>query len=235
MLRRQRLARMALSFGLLGLFGLLLGLGLVVWGYHSSDGRDFSLLNHSLSELGSYGHSSLAVVLNGGLFFGSLSLVLCWLFTLQLSRQLSGHLLYLSLTLTCMALAGVGLFPVNVYHLHTMMLKWFFIFGSISVGCYLIYLVQRPFVAATLWTLIPALISGISLGAFLILPYLELGITEGDNPFYYELVLQLPRPDFWLPAVLVWLGLGSFMLWVLCLLLCTKEAPDEQEPIESPY
>ncbi len=116
---------MALSFGLLGLFGLLLGLGLVIWGYQSGDGREFSLLNHSLSELGSYGHSKLAVLLNGGLFFGSLSLVLCWLFTLQLSRLLSGHLLYLSLTLTCMALAGVGLFPVNVYHLHILMLKWF--------------------------------------------------------------------------------------------------------------
>jgi hypothetical protein len=43
----------------------------------SRDGfAGFLLLQSSVSELGHYGHSEFALILNGGIFFGSLSIAL---------------------------------------------------------------------------------------------------------------------------------------------------------------
>ncbi|NSM25361.1 hypothetical protein HT094_14200 [Shewanella sp. ZOR0012] len=47
----------------------------------------------------------------------------------------------------------------------------------------------------------------------------SIGLTEGDRPFYQEMVLQLPRPDLWWPALLEWIGLGSLLSWTVALLL----------------
>lgn len=68
------------------------------------------------------------------------------------------------------------------------------------------------------WTGLLALIVLCSMMTFLYAPQLDLGLTEGDRPFYQEMVLQLPRPSLWWPALLEWIGLGSLLCWTTVLL-----------------
>ncbi|MFB2659448.1 hypothetical protein [Shewanella mangrovisoli] len=220
---------LATKFGFLGIFGLLLGISVAVLGFDQTETRAFNFLNHTLSELGTYGHSALAVVLNGGLFFGSLSIVFYCLSSLQTVSGFWGYPFYCALALTFLALACVGLFPVNVYHLHILALKWFFYFGSSSAICYLLWAGlnsqrRQP------WTLLLALVVLLSMMTFLYAPLLELGLTEGDRPFYQEMVLQLPRPDLWWPALLEWIALGSLFSWTAALLLTPQSVTQEQAP-----
>ncbi|MFQ6371290.1 DUF998 domain-containing protein [Shewanella sp. YIC-542] len=214
----QRLIKLALGFGCMGLLGLVLGLGISIVGYDTLGEGSFCFNNHTMSELGNYGHSPLAVTLNGGLFFGSLCLVLFSLYSLQLASTITGTLSFLGLAITCLALAGIGLFPLNVYHLHVFMLKWFFIMGSVSALLYLVdQMVAQPSSGLRLGIL-PALVCCLSFGLFLFLPAFELDVTEGNRPFYHEMVLESLRPALWWPALLQWLSLGGFMLWLAALL-----------------
>lgn len=220
---------LATKFGFFGILGLLLGICVAVWGFYDSETHSFNFLNHTLSELGVYGHSDFAVVLNGGLFFGSLSIVFYCLSSLQTVSGFWGYPFFGALALTFLALACVGLFPVNVYHLHILALKWFFYFGSLSAICYLLWAGlnsqrQQP------WTLLLALMVLVSMLTFLYAPLLELGLTEGGRPFYQEMVLQLPRPDLWWPALLEWIGLGSLLSWTVALLLNPQPLPKAQAP-----
>lgn len=208
---------LAIKFGFMGIFGLLVGIVTAVLGFDSAEAHRFSFLNHTLSELGTYGHSSLAVVLNGGLFFGSLSVVFYCLSSLQTVSSCWEYPFFSCLALTFLALACVGLFPVNVYHLHVLGLKWFFYFGSLSAIFYLI-LACLGRSAFGRWTWLLALIVFCSMMMFLYAPLLELGLTEGGRPFYQEMVLQVPRPTPWWPALLEWIGLGSLLCWTTVLL-----------------
>lgn len=214
----KKSSALATKFGFLGIFGLLLGIIVSVLGFHSSNEQYFNFLNHTLSELGTYGHSPFAVILNGGLFFGSLSIVFYCLSSLQNVTSCWGYPFFICLALTFFALAWVGLFPVNVYHLHILGLKWFFYFGSLSAIFYLI-LASVGRSAFGRWTWLLALMVLCSMMMFLYAPQLELGLTEGDRPFYQEMVQQLPRPTPWWPALLEWIGLGSLLCWMTVLLL----------------
>ncbi|QDZ91928.1 hypothetical protein D0436_16500 [Shewanella decolorationis] len=224
-----RSSALATKFGFLGIFGLVLGISVAVLGFDYSESKSFNFLNHTLSELGTYGHSSFAVILNGGLFFGSLSIVFYCLSSLQSANSFLGYLFFTSLALTFLALACAGLFPVNVYHLHILALKWFFYFGSLSAICYLLW---AGFCGLSIrrWTVLLALIVLISMLTFLYAPQLELGLTEGDRPFYQEMVLQLPRPDLWWPALLEWIALGSLLSWTAALLLTPQSLTQEPAP-----
>ncbi|QYJ79696.1 hypothetical protein [Shewanella acanthi] len=209
---------LANKFGFLGLFGILLGLVGAVIGFDYSETKTFNFLNHTLSELGTYGHSSSAVVLNGGLFFGSLSIAFYCLSSLQNVTRFWGYPFFVFMTLTFLALSSIGLFPVNVYHLHILGLKWFFYFGSLSAVCYLIWAGLSPLPARG-WNVLLALMVFVSMMTFLYAPQLGLGLTEGDRPFYQEMVVQLPRPELWWPALLEWVGLASLLAWTLMLLV----------------
>ncbi|MGL4711130.1 MAG: hypothetical protein ACRCWP_00800 [Shewanella sp.] len=209
---------LAIKFGLWGIIGLLMGIVISIVAFNDSELHRFNFLNHTLSELGTYGHLSFAVILNGGLFFGSLSLVFYCLSSLQQVTSFWGYPFFISLAFTFLALASVGLFPVNVYHLHVLGLKWFFYLGSLSA---IFYLVLVCFGKSNFgrWTWLLALIVLCSMMTFLYAPQLNLGLTEGDRPFYQEMVIQLPRPRLWWPALLEWIGLGSLLCWTTVLLL----------------
>jgi len=225
----SRGSALATKFGFIGIWGLMLGIGVAVLGFNYSESNSFNFLNHTLSELGTYGHSSFAVILNGGLFFGSLSIVFYCLSSLQRVNSFLGYLFFTSLALTFLALACAGLFPVNVYHLHIWALKWFFYFGCLSAICYLLW---AGFTGLSIrrWTVLLALIVLVSMMTFLYAPQLELGLTEGGRPFYQEMVLQLPRPDLWWPALLEWIGLASLLGWTTALLLSQHLFTQEQAP-----
>ncbi|WP_299787116.1 hypothetical protein [uncultured Shewanella sp.] len=211
--KSKKLTSLAFKFGALGIVGLLIGIILSAIGFQDFEGNNFNFFNHTLSELGQYGHSTFAVVINGGLFFGSLSLILYCLFSIQLIDSKLLYSLFLSLVFTFISLAATGLFPVNVYHLHTMAIKYFFYFGTVSSLLYLVYLLMKGRVFYSLWNAITGLLTFISFLAFLLLSHMDLGLISGDKHFYQEMVMQLPRPDIWWPATLEWLSLALFMLW----------------------
>ncbi|MCD8475972.1 MAG: hypothetical protein LRY40_05720, partial [Shewanella fodinae] len=50
------------------------------------------------------------------------------------------------------------------------------------------------------------------------LPLFGLDFTEGNRPFYHEMVLEGVRPTLWWPALLQWISLGCFLLWLAVLL-----------------
>ncbi|QFU23916.1 DUF998 domain-containing protein [Shewanella eurypsychrophilus] len=220
--KSKKLSDLAFKFGALGSLGLIIGIMLSVMGFEDVEGHGFNFLNHTFSELGHYGHSTFAVVVNGGLFFGSLSLILFCLFAIQLADNKLLYPLLLSLTFTFITLAAAGLFPVNVYHLHTAALKYFFYSGAISAFLYLINIFMKGQLLYSRWNILMALMTLISFISFLLLSHKSFGLTPGDRPFYQEMVMTLPRPEIWWPATLEWLSIGIFMLWTIGLVRSMK-------------
>lgn len=224
--RERKLSRLAFRFGLLGLFGHLIGLVFASLGFNDFNGQGFSFYNVTLSELGQYGHSGLAVVFNGGLFFGSLSLVLFCLFALQIcDNPWLYPCLFLSI-LALFALAITGLFPINVYHLHTLGVEYFFHFAALSVASYLVYLLQQSYVDKRFsgkGSLILCLLSLVIFGLFIVLAHVDMGLVADGRWFYHDMTMVEPRPAYWWPAILEWLSLSMFMLWIFSLVWSQRE------------
>lgn len=212
------LSSLAFKFGLIGIIGLLIGLVISMLGYQGYEAEFFSPLNHTLSELGSYGHSSLAVVLNGGLFFGSLSMVMFAFLSMQIIRNGVGLLFLVSLVFVFTSLAAVGLFPLNVYHLHIIALKCFFYSSCASTVLYVLYIVTSEDAQFARWTIVPALLSFACLTAFLFIPHIEFGFNQNVRPFYEEMVIRLPREALWWPALLEWMSVFFVIFWAATLL-----------------
>ncbi|MGS0674741.1 DUF998 domain-containing protein [Shewanella sp. 0m-4] len=198
---------------MLGIFGQVLGLVLSIVMFEHFDGQGYSFLNHTLSELGSYGHSRYAVIVNGGLFFGGLCVVLFCLLSLQLGDSVWRYPFFISLGLTYLAFAATGLFPINVYHLHIIAIKYFFIFGCCSLVSYIGFQLMAKEARFSILTQISALVAFVSMSAFLLLPLLSLDLTEGDGAFYNEMLLAPFRPEMWWPAVVQWIGVATFLTW----------------------
>ncbi|PKG57906.1 hypothetical protein CXF83_07575 [Shewanella sp. Choline-02u-19] len=218
----NKVSTLAFRFGMLGIFGLLLGLMLSVLTFKMYDGEGFSFLNHTLSELGHYGHSDFAVIINGGLFFGSLSAVLFCLFSLQIADSSWSYPFFACLGLTFFCLAAVGLFPINVYHLHIVAIKYFFIFGSVSSMFYGLYLFVGRGRLFSRSTSVLAIIAFVNMSAFLLVPLLGLELTEGGRAFYHELLVEMHRPAIWWPAIFEWVGIASFVAWSASVMLSLR-------------
>lgn len=223
--RQKKLSILAFRFGLLGLVGHLLGLTLAVLGFEDFNGHGFSLFNFSLSELGQYGLSDLAVVFNGGLFFGSLSLVLFCLFSLQNADSTWLYSVFAVLVLSLFSLAVTGLFPVNVYHLHTLGIEYFFYFSFVAIALYIGYLLQPPFGVKTFsctGSLLLSLLTLVCMGAFILLAHFDISMVANGRWFYHDFIMIEPRPAYWWPVMLEWLSLGLFLLWVCSLVLSQR-------------
>lgn len=218
----NKVSRLAFRFGMLGIFGQVLGLALSIALFEQFDGSGFNFLNHTLSELGNYGHSQYAVVMNGGLFFGSLCVVLFCLLSLQLGESSWRFPFYISLGLSYFSFAAMGLFPINVYHLHVIAIKYFFVFTCCSLLFYGCFLVADREVRFSLGSKISGLLALIIMSAFLFLPWLELGFTEGNEAFYNEMLVKSSRPELWWPAVIMWAGLATYLLWTVLVIKGVK-------------
>ncbi len=222
--KTEKIARLAYLFGLLGLIGLFIGIGLSVFIEHMQHGDKYSLLQFSISELGTYNRSSSALLINAGLFFGSLSLTMSALFGLQINRTITGTLFWLSLIVTFLALAATGLFPLNVYHLHIQAVSIFIYFGFFSALLGLIDgLIMRK--AQYIMPMVFAcLMVGIH-GAILTWPYWGGGVGVGENPFsegllFQAIVSQSPKPQTWWLSILFWLSIITTWLWILSICRC---------------
>ncbi|AZQ09677.1 hypothetical protein [Shewanella khirikhana] len=210
--RGHRVLRLARQMFAVGAFLICVSLLSAALGYHPAEGELFSPFNHSLSELGTYGLSALAVLANGGVFFGGLLLTLA---SLQGMRSVSGFgvLVWLTLAASWLALALSGLFPSNVYHLHTVALKWYFYFGLAATLGYLLWLALRSERPSSPLALGLCSVSLLFVSAFLVLPHLALESLPFNRPFYEEAYSPFPRPSLWWPAVLEWGSLLAMLLW----------------------
>ncbi|MFT5236264.1 MAG: hypothetical protein ACI90A_001634, partial [Shewanella sp.] len=155
-------------------------------------------------------------------FFCSLSMSLFALFSIQLVDNKLLAPLCISLAATFACLAAVGLFPVNVYHLHTAALKYFFYLGTCSSALYFIYLMGHGKLLYSRWNIVTGFLTLMSFSAFLLLSHISLGFFGSDMPFYQEMVMELPRPNVWWPAVLEWLSFSLFIAWCSGLVLSVK-------------
>ncbi|MCL1043220.1 DUF998 domain-containing protein [Shewanella marisflavi] len=224
--KEQKLSKLAFRFGLLGLVGHLIGLVVAVLGFSDYSGQGFSFYNFSLSELGQYGHSELAVVFNGGLFFGSLSLTLFALFALQNSDGPWVLTSFLLLVLSLFALTCVGLFPINVYHLHILGIEYFFYFSTLCVVLYLVYLLRhwrRPKRFALRGSLVLSLLTLGFLSSFILMAHSDQGVVASGIWFYQDMVMVEPRPDMRWPVMVEWGALLSYMLWLFSLVWTQRE------------
>ncbi len=225
--RERKLSKLAFRFGLLGLVGHLIGLVITCLAFNDFDHQGFSFLNFSLSELGQYGHSQLAVVFNGGLFFGSLSLVLFCLFSLQ---NVDDFWLYPSFILAIIALLGLaitGLFPINVYHLHKFGIEYFFHFAVLSIVAYFIYLIRPPRQNkrfAIKGSLLLCLMSIVVFALFIVLAHADMGMVADGRWFYHDMARVEPRPELWWPSLLEWLSMLMFMVWIFSLIWSQRES-----------
>ncbi|ABV88339.1 conserved hypothetical protein [Shewanella pealeana ATCC 700345] len=214
----SKVSTLAFRFGMLGIFGQVLGLVLSLLMFERFDGESFNFFSNTLSELGSYGHSYYAVIVNGGLFFGGLCVVLFCLLSLQLHTSTWGYLFYASLGLSYFALAATGLFPINVYHLHVIAIKYFFIFSCSSLIFYGLYQLLAKQSHRSVLTLISAAAAFLLMTSFLLLPLLELGFTQGNSAFYNEMLAESTRAEIWWPAIIQWGSLSTFLFWT-CLVI----------------
>lgn len=217
--KTEKIARLAYLFSLLGLFGIFIGIGLSVVIEHLQHSDNYSFLQFSVSELGTYNRSSTALLINGGLFFGSLSLTMSALFGLQMSRTITTSLFWLSLIVTFLALAATGLFPLNVYHLHIKAVSIFIYFGLVSglLGVIEGLIIRKmkyvvPFLLAFLMVIIHI--------AMLTRPLW--GDSLGEHPLsegvlFQAIVSQSPKPHTWWLSILFWTSIITTWLWVLSL------------------
>jgi hypothetical protein len=53
--------------------------------------------------------------------------------------------------------------------------------------------------------------------------HISLGFFGDDRPFYQEVVMELPRPNIWWPAVIEWLSLTLFIVWCSGLVRSVKK------------
>ncbi|QIZ77416.1 hypothetical protein [Ferrimonas lipolytica] len=202
------LLRFSHRVGLFGLALIVITCVIAAIVYRGDAGENFSFLTHTLSELGRYRTSEWALLANGGLFFGGLSLVASFAMRLWLVKDKEIKVaLYLSGIVLSLIIAGVGLFPINVGSLHAGTVVAFYLVSPI---CAVLYCVSLWREKAFLWGIIPAVLTSYfaidafscACGELLLMDRYAFGLF-GDA-----------RPDIWWPAARSWLLLFSVGGWL---------------------
>ncbi|WP_298440536.1 hypothetical protein [uncultured Ferrimonas sp.] len=202
------LLRFSNRTGLFGLFLLTVTPVLAALMYCGDANERFSFLNHTLSELGRYDVSQWALLVNGGLFFGGLSLVASFATRLWLVRGVEFQAaLYSAGIVLALAITAVGLFPVNVGSLHQHAMTTFYLMTPI---CALLYCVALWRDRSSRLGIAPATMAALlAISAFLD-EHRDLMLMDR---YGYGLFGE-QRPTIWWPALEGWLLLASVGLWL---------------------
>jgi hypothetical protein len=177
--------------------------------YTGTDGEAYSPLNHTVSELGERGVSELALAFNvalivGGACIAVYMLSIVWRATTRAERGL-GLLGFAA----GVAMASVGLFPVDDLAPHI----------AAAAMAFLLVLLASAWFA--LWALRGAAPYPRWLGWFaawialvMILFFSLPGLLQPEYSFETEFSAATPRPDVLLNSVLEWLAIGSAWVWI---------------------
>ncbi|WP_345333904.1 hypothetical protein [Ferrimonas pelagia] len=210
------LLRLANRVGIMGLLMLILPPLLAAWVYRGEAGESFSFLTHTLSELGRYDSSRLAVLINGGMFFGGLALVVSFS-----SRALSGRSTPISVSLAIsgillsLSVAACGLFPVNVGALHSHAMTALYVMTPV---CALFYCFAILRDIPPRWGVLPALAAAGCALALLLDPDRELMLMDR----YAYGLFGADRPTIWWPALTGWLLVLFVGIWLFYALILMR-------------
>jgi hypothetical protein len=197
----------------------LLGISLVVltsvaaaFVYSGSQDEAYSPLNHTLSALGERGVSELALLFNISLVVSGLLIGLFMLSITARSASLTGRGFGLLGTVAALAMACVGLFPVDDLERHIIVAAIAFVLILVA-GVWFAVWVFRGSAPYPHWLGWFALWVATAMVAFFLLPaILQPGLT-----FEMEFTAATPRPDFLLDSLLEWIAVGSAWAWVAAL------------------
>ncbi|GAA5190578.1 DUF998 domain-containing protein [Ferrimonas gelatinilytica] len=214
----QFLSRLGNRLGIIGLLLLVIPPLLAGWVYRGEAGERFSFLTHTLSELGRYDTSSLAVLVNGGMFFGGLALLVSFSSRrwhrhsapISWSLKLSGILLSLSV-------AACGLFPVNVGQLHSDAMTALYLMTPISAVLYCFAILKE---SPPRWGMLPALAATGCALSMLADPRRDLLLMDR----YAYGLFGADRPTLWWPALNGWLLLLFVGIWLLYALVLIQRS-----------
>jgi hypothetical membrane protein len=199
--------------------------------YTGPSGEPYSLLNHFISELGELGVSPLAWLFNLGLIAGGLLLIP---FSLGLGLSLPGWLARAGMLAGIgagLALAGVGLFPMNHLQPHITAALTYFRLGLVTVLLFglAIQLQPKGQVVIDKRANLASLLAAACYASFILYASLTPmpGGTEALDPSF-----RSARPSVWPLAVLEWLVFFSTIVWFAVIALAGRKPHKTGEPQE---
>lgn len=205
--RPSPVLRVAGALGLLGSSILGLGCLLAALPYRGRIGEPYSPVNHFVSELGEVGVNPGAAYFNGGLIVGGLLLAgymagLGWLDGRRLTRATA-----VVGTASAVAVAGVGLVPMNHLMPHLAVAGVFFHGGLLTIILFSLSLRRSARMPGwLLWVGLPSLVAYVVL-----LTSIPVGLGGVD---IHDLPLDERRPDLWLPPLVEWVVVLGTLGWV---------------------
>lgn len=198
--------------GLIASLAALLGVVTAALVYRGKLGQRYSLFNHFISELGEIGVSRLAWAFNLSLTVCGLLLVPC---SIGLGLLLPGLWAKLGLIAGCVAgiaLALVGVYPMNHLTPHTRAAMTFFRFGLGMVALFTIAIFFQPEEPPVLPRLL-GLVGAPAICAYaFFLIYSRITFRRSDNPLA---PLQGQRPPFWMLTFAEWAIFLTTIPWFL--------------------
>ena len=200
-------------FGILGTLIIILGIGTSALHYQGKQGERFSVLNHFISELGEVGISPSAGLFNLGMILGGLTLVPYMVGLGFWFDSLAGWLGSATGVVAVLAVAAVGIFPVNNLAAHVRAAMTYFRSGLIMVFFFALAILFQP---ASLHP-IPQTANMLSVLAFL--PYAAFLFLSGrrydqNQAEALDPQMESVRPRISLLPILEWAVFFTTILWL---------------------
>jgi len=200
-------------FGILGTGLISLGIGTSTLRYHGKHGERFSLLNHFISELGEVGISPSAKLFNLGMILGGLTLLPYMIGLGFWFDSLAGWLGSATGVVAVLAVAAVGIFPVNNLTAHTRAAMTYFRTGLVMVIFFALAIIFQPAghkpipQAAN----VLSLLAFIAYAAFL---FLSGRRNDQDRVEALDPHMESERPRILLLPLLEWAVFFTTLLWL---------------------
>lgn len=169
----------------------------------------FTLLNLTISELGLLPDSPAAGIFNAGLIGGGICLAV---FLVGLGRQrvdVLGSLFSVLGAITAVALALVGVFPVD-HLLHQVVGPACFVAGFLSTLLFAVSALLGDGRSIPRWLALPSLGASAGLGLYISMPLL---LPDGVNQVFAA-PDAATRPAVWMVAISEWAAFGAVLFWV---------------------
>ena len=201
-------------FGILGTLIIMLGIVSSALRYQGKQGERFSLLNHFISELGEVGVSPSASLFNLGMILGGLTLLPYMIGLGFRFARLAGWLGSATGAVAVLAVAAVGIFPVNNLTAHIRAAMTYFRTGLVMVIFYALAILFQPAGHEP----IPQAANVLSLLAFI--PYAAFLFLSGrrydqNQDEALDPQVESERPRISLMPVLEWAVFFTTILWLL--------------------
>ena len=202
-------------FGLAGACAAALGALIAALPYRGRQGEGYSILNHFISELGEVGVSRHAWAFNWGLILCGLLLLPC---SIGLGLLIPGWWARLGLAagvVTSLAVAAVGLFPMNNLDPHVKAAMTYFRMGLVMVLFFTIAIAAQPnppvLPRSMAMTGVPAILAY----AFFLV-YMRVTYRPGQDALG---PIMNNRPRFWTLPFAEWMIFWTTVPWLFALAL----------------